>query len=37
VPRHPGGVFTKTEARRALRTCKAFRKEARLSLGLPAS
>ncbi|MGA2657756.1 MAG: HEPN domain-containing protein [Verrucomicrobiota bacterium] len=37
VPRYPGGVFTKTEARRALRTCKAFRKEARLSLGLPAS
>jgi HEPN domain-containing protein len=36
VPRYPGGVFTKTEAQRALRTCKAFRKEARLSLGLPA-
>lgn len=35
VPRYPGGVFTKSEARRALQTCKSFRKEARLSLGLP--
>ncbi len=37
APRYPGGVFTKAEAQRALRTCKAFRREARLSLGLPAS
>jgi hypothetical protein len=36
VPRIPGGVFTKSEAQRALKTCKAFRKEARVSLGLPA-
>jgi hypothetical protein len=36
VPRYPGGVFTKTEEQRALKTCKAFRREARLSLGLPA-
>jgi hypothetical protein len=36
VPRYPGGVFTKAEAQRALKTCKAFRREARLSLGLPA-
>jgi HEPN domain-containing protein len=36
VPRYPGGVFTKAEAQRALKTCKAFRKEARLSFGLPA-
>jgi HEPN domain-containing protein len=36
VPRYPGGVFTKSEAQRALKTCKAFRKEARVSLGLPA-
>jgi HEPN domain-containing protein len=35
VPRYPGGVFTKAEAQRALKTCKSFRKEARLSLGLP--
>ncbi len=35
VPRYPGGVFTKTEAQRALKTCKSFRKEARTSLGLP--
>jgi HEPN domain-containing protein len=35
VPRYPGGVFTKAEARRALKTCKSFGKEARLSLGLP--
>src|SRR5258708_1862823 len=35
VPRYPGGIFTKAEAARALKTCKAFRKEARLSLGLP--
>ncbi len=37
VPRYPGGVLTKAEASRALKTCKAFRKEARLSLGVPAS
>ena len=36
VPRYPGGVATKAEARRALKTCRAFRKEARSSLGLPA-
>lgn len=36
LSRYPGGVFTKAEAQRALRTCKAFRREARLSLGLPA-
>ena len=28
-------VFTKVEAQRALKTCKAFRKEARISFGLP--
>ena len=33
--RYPGGGFSKAEAQRALKTCKAFRKEARLSLGLP--
>lgn len=37
APRYPGGVFTKSEARRALKTCSTFRKEARLSLGLPSS
>ncbi len=36
LPRYPGSVFNKREAQRALATCKAFRKEARLSLGLPA-
>jgi len=36
LPRYPGNVFTKTEAQRALKTCKAFRREARLSFGLPA-
>jgi HEPN domain-containing protein len=36
LPRYPGNFFTKTEAQRALRTCKAFRKEARLSFGLTA-
>jgi HEPN domain-containing protein len=35
VPRYPGGVFTKAEARRALTACRAFRREARVSLGLP--
>ena len=35
LPRYPGNVFTKAEAQRALKTCKAFRKEARLSFGLP--
>ena len=34
LPRYPGYSFTKTEAQRALRTCRAFRKEARLSFGL---
>jgi HEPN domain-containing protein len=37
TPRYPGGVFTKAEARRALKTCKAFRRDARLSLGLSAT
>jgi len=36
LPRYPGNVFTKAEAQRALQTCKAFRKEARQSFGLPA-
>ena len=36
-PRYPGGAFTKAEAQRALTTCKAFRKEARQRLGLPAN
>ena len=35
LPRYPGNFFTKAEAQRALKTCKAFRKEARLSFGLP--
>ena len=35
APRYPGGVFTKSEAQRALKTCKTFRTEARLRLGLP--
>ena len=35
LPRYPGNIFTKSEAQRALKTAKAFRKEARLSLGLP--
>lgn len=35
VPRYPGGVCTKAEAHRALKTCRAFRKEARSGLGLP--
>jgi HEPN domain-containing protein len=34
LPRYPGNVYNKAEAQRALRTCKAFRREARLSLGL---
>jgi HEPN domain-containing protein len=33
VPRYPGGITTKAEAQRAVETCRAFRKEARLSLG----
>jgi hypothetical protein len=36
LPRYPGGTVTKSEAQRALKTCRSFRKEARLSLGLPA-
>jgi HEPN domain-containing protein len=36
LPRYPGGSVTKVEAQRALKTCRSFRKEARLSLGLPA-
>lgn len=36
LPRYPGNFFTKTEAQRALKTRKAFRREARLSFGLPA-
>lgn len=35
LPRYPGNFFTKPEAQRALKTCKAFRKEARLSFRLP--
>ena len=35
LPRYPGNFFTKTEAQIALKTCKAFRKEARLSFSLP--
>jgi len=34
LPRYPGNFYTKTEAQRALKTCKAFRKEARASFGL---
>jgi HEPN domain-containing protein len=34
LPRYPGTVVTKTEARHAWQTCWTFRKEARLSLGL---
>ena len=34
LPRYPGNVFTKAEAQRALKTCRAFRREARLSFGL---
>ena len=37
LPRYPGGVCTKAEAQRALKTCKALRKEARVGLGLPVS
>jgi HEPN domain-containing protein len=37
VPRYPGGVCTRAEGLHALKTCKAFRREARLSLGLPKS
>ena len=35
LPRYPGNFFTKSEAQVALKTCKAFRKEARLSFSLP--
>jgi HEPN domain-containing protein len=35
LPRYPGNVFTKAEASRAFKTCNAFRKEVRTSLGLP--
>jgi HEPN domain-containing protein len=34
TPRYPGGTFTKAEAQRALKACKAFRLEARESLGI---
>ena len=34
LPRYPGNFYTKTEAQFAMKTCKAFRKEARLSFGL---
>jgi HEPN domain-containing protein len=34
LPRYPGGIMTKTDAKRSLQTCRTFRKEARLSLGL---
>jgi HEPN domain-containing protein len=33
--RYPGGSVNKAEAERAIKTCKTFRKEARVSLGLP--
>ena len=33
--RYPGDTATLAEARRALKDCKAIRREARLSLGLP--
>lgn len=35
VPRYPGSITTKAEARRALKSCKSFRMDARSSLGLP--
>jgi len=35
LPRYPGNSFTKAEAQRALKTCQAFRREARLRFGLP--
>jgi HEPN domain-containing protein len=35
LPRYPGNFYTKSEAQRALKTCRAFRKEARLAFGLP--
>ncbi len=35
LPRYPGNFFTKAEAQRSLKACKAFRKEARLRFGLP--
>ena len=34
LPRYPGNFFTKTEVQPALKTCKAFHKEERLSFGL---
>jgi len=37
LPRYPGSSPTKAEAQRALKTCKAFRREARVTLGLPAN
>ena len=36
TPRYPGRVFTKAEAQSALKDCRSFRREARLSLGLRA-
>ena len=33
-PRYPGFPVTKAEAKQAVKDCKSFRKEARLSLGL---
>lgn len=36
LPRYPGNFFSKTEAQRALKTCKAFRREARQAFGLTA-
>jgi HEPN domain-containing protein len=35
LPRYPGNFFSKAEAQHALKTCKEFRKEVRLSFGLP--
>lgn len=34
LPRYPGNVFTKSDAERSLKICKAFRKEARLVCSL---
>lgn len=34
LPRYPGNIFTKGETQRALKTCRAFRKEARTAFGI---
>ena len=36
LPRYPGRLYTKSEAQRAVKDSRSFRREARLSLGLPA-